>query len=295
MFHVSRTRSRVLGSPSQAARDRRSVVGAYGLACLLGGWMGLASADNPIPVGATFGVHGGYGLSEALDLGTRAVPTAVFKDLQGANQAVRSDDDFDLDGATAGLQTRYLMAWGPWLWGGAADFSYTDLEQTAYDDVACPNANLCATDDQFDLKISSVALLSGVFGRPVGRHFLFLRAGLALADAELDIADGNINTLGQPSSGPNTGRADDDTWLTGFSVGVGDDISLDRHLSVGLRYDYTRFGDTDLDAAGSGFCDPGTTSPLCAGRLGQTVPGTYPMTLESPALHLFKVELNYRF
>ncbi len=295
MVNVSRTGSEALGRPLKALRRQRTGVAALALASLLGGWMGPASADSPIPVGATFGVHGGYGLSGALDLGTRAVPTAVFKDLQGANQAVRSDDDFDLDGAMAGLQTRYLTAWGPWLWGGAADFSYTDLEQTAYDDVACPNANLCATDDQFDLQISSVALFSGVLGRPVGRHFVFLRAGLALADAELDITDGNINTLGQPSSGPNTGRADDDAWLTGFSVGVGDDISLDRHLSVGLRYDYTRFGDTDLDAAGSGFCDPGTTSPLCAGRLGQTVSGTYPMTLESPALHLFKVELNYRF
>jgi len=254
-----------------------------------------AQAEAVVQSGASFGLHGGYGISDTLDLRTRAVPTAVFKDLQGANQAVRSDDALDLDGAIAGFQARYLMPTGAWLWGGAVDYSYTDLQSTVYDDVACPNANLCATDDQFDSELSSVVLVSGVFGRPVGRHFLYVRGGLALGDYELEIRDDNRNTLGQPSSGPNTGSAADDTWLTGFSIGAGDNFSLDRHFSVGVRYDYARFGDSELDASGSGFCDAQSTSPLCVGKTGRTVAGDYPMSLETPALHLFKVELNYRF
>jgi len=254
-----------------------------------------AQAEAVVQSGASFGLHGGYGISDTLDLRTRAVPTAVFKDLQGANQAVRSDDALDLDGAIAGFQARYLMPTGAWLWGGAVDYSYTDLQSTVYDDVACPNANLCATDDQFDSELSSVVLVSGVFGRPVGRHFIYVRGGLALRDYELEIRDDNRNTLGQPSSGPNTGSAADDTWLTGFSIGAGDNFSLDRHFSVGVRYDYARFGDSELDASGSGFCDAQSTSPLCVGKTGRTVAGDYPMSLETPALHLFKVELNYRF
>lgn len=254
-----------------------------------------AQAEAVVQSGASFGLHGGYGISDTLDLRTRAVPTAVFKDLQGANQAVRSDDALDLDGAIAGFQARYLMPTGAWLWGGAVDYSYTDLQSTVYDDVACPNANLCATDDQFDSELSSVVLVSGVFGRPVGRHFIYVRGGLALGDYELEIRDDNRNTLGQPSSGPNTGSAADDTWLTGFSIGAGDNFSLDRHFSVGVRYDYARFGDSELDASGSGFCDAQSTSPLCVGKTGRTVAGDYPMSLETPALHLFKVELNYRF
>lgn len=254
-----------------------------------------AQAEAVVQSGASFGLHGGYGISDTLDLRTRAVPTAVFKDLQGANQAVRSDDALDLDGAIAGFQARYLIPQGAWLWGGAVDYSYTDLQNTVYDDVACPNANLCATDDQFDSELSSVVLVSGVFGRPVGRHFLYVRGGLALGDYELEIRDDNLNTLGQPSSGPNAGSASDDTWLTGFSIGAGDNFSLDRHFSVGVRYDYARFGDSDLDASGSGFCDVRSTSPLCVGKTGSTVAGDYPMSLETPALHLFKVELNYRF
>lgn len=269
-----------------------------GLRCLTSLMIALASAahaDAVVQTGASFGLHGGYGLSDTLDLRTRAVPTAVFKDLQGANQGVRRDDALDLDGAIAGFQARYLMPQGAWVWGGAVDYSYTDFQTTVYDDVACPNANLCATDDQFDSELSSVVLVSGIFGRPVGRHFLYVRGGLALGDYELAIRDDNLNTLGQPSSGPNTGSATDDTWLTGFSVGAGDNFSLDRHFSIGVRYDYARFGDSDLDASGSGFCDAGSTSPLCVGKTGSTVAGDYPMTLETPALHLFKVELNYRF
>ena len=254
-----------------------------------------ALADSPSLAGPSFGIHGGYGLSNTLDLRTTAVPTAVFKDLQGVNQSVRADDAYDLQGGLAGIQGQYLFTAGRWLWGGEAAWSYTDFSETVHDDVACANANLCATDDQFESELSSVMLLSGVLGRFWGRHFLHAKAGLALGDYELSIRDDNLNTLGQPSSGLNTGRASDDQWLTGFSIGLGDRIAIDHHLSVGIGYQYVRFGDADLEAGGSGFCDPTTTSPLCVGRLGQNVAGDYPLSLDNTELHLFKAEIHYRF
>jgi opacity protein-like surface antigen len=254
-----------------------------------------ASAEAPSLAGPSFGIHGGYGLSDVLDLRTRAVPTAVFKDLQGANEHVRTDDAYDLEGGLVGAQGQYLFRAGTWLWGGELAWSYTDLTETVYDDVACANANLCATDDQFESELSSVILLSGMAGRMWGRHFLHVKGGLALGDYELSIRDDNLNTLGQQSSGLNTGGSNDSQWLTGFSVGVGDRVSLDQHLSIGIGYQFVHFGDADLDTRGSGFCHPTTTSPLCTGRLGQTVAGDYPLSLDTTDVHLFKAEIHYRF
>lgn len=278
-----------------AQRTTAGSTPARGLAiCLALGLAPVAAAEDDWE-GLFLGLHAGYGATASLDLGTRAVPTAVFKDLQGAGENVRADDAYGLDGVLGGVQGGYLRQYGEAVYGLEFSWSRTDLQDTVYDDVRCPNANLCATDDRFRSELDDVITLSLRAGRSFGRQLLYVRGGLALARHDLAITDDNLNTFGRLSSGLNTGSTEGEAWLPGFSLGLGTDYRLNEHLSLGLAYDYLRFASTDVDTEGAGFCHPTTTSPLCAGQLGQSVAGAYPMELEQGELHRLQLRLDYRF
>lgn len=268
-----------------AALVAACTIGAVGLPC-------AGVAQQAPGRGFFVGLEAGIARSGKLDLATTAAPSAVFRDLQGGGEAVRRDALNTLQGVLGGLHVGYRFGRAGWSYAAVASYTAADLEKTVIDDAACP-ADLCVIDDRFTSRLSSLLMLSGRVGRQRGSNLLYLQAGAVRSKYDLTIDDINVNAFGAVSAGLNTGTASAGRWLNGLHVGIGDEFRLSDLFSVGVSHTHVIFQSATLNAQGAGFCAPNSNSPLCVGKLNQTVAGNYPMRIARPSLDRVQVQLIF--
>ena len=128
-------------------------------------------------------------------------------------------------GGTAGANLQLLSSPGgiPALVGGIeADFDWADMGGG----TACPNG-----DFRCKSNIEEISTLRGRIGLAFDRFFIFGTAGLAVGNVNVE----TVNTAGNspPSGTPTNGE---NSWRTGFAVGVGGEYALCNKMSLKLEY-----------------------------------------------------------
>jgi len=175
--------------------------------------------------GASLGVQDGIavGSGRKLDLASTATALPARRDL----------GDLSLRGASLGLRAGYDMQspFSPWVAGVAAEFSADGLRRSV-DSVTPQGLAYRAT-----ARSTWDAALRLRVGYAADRLLIYATAGAALAREKLRLSATNA-----------TARTDilaSKTFL-GATIGVGAEYALSRHLTAGLEYRYTMFGDKTL-------------------------------------------------
>lgn len=202
----------------------------------------------------------GYSMKDEPDQGPpRYLWTGLYTGIQGGyawngssmsdasiNPALNLDSDGFIGGGTLG----YNFQSGQIVWGLEADISYTDLD-----------SGLRGVG-YFGASTASIDWLSTIRGR-VGLDFNgwmpFVTAGLAIADAEMTV---------------NAGGNGKSETLTGWTVGGGLEVKLDRNWSVKTEYLFVDLGDLS------------TRQPPLAAP---------PLRTSFDELHIVRAGINYKF
>lgn len=126
---------------------------------------------------------------------------------------------------------------------------------------------------------------AGLAVGPQGRILLYGKGGLAWIHNNIDMA---INNGQAGSFGPDNARSSSSYTQWGWTLGGGVEYALSGRWSVGLEYDYLRFGDHEVATPQSGpFANPGFP-----GIAGATAPDGRPADL-SQDVHAVKLAINY--
>jgi outer membrane immunogenic protein len=153
--------------------------------------------------------------------------------------------DFDTDGFIGGGTLGYNFQSGQVVWGIETDMSYSDVSGTGF--AAC--ALGCRSSLDWLLTVR------GRVGFDMNGWMPYFTGGLA-------VADGFVSTNGAGSKS--------DT-LTGWTIGGGLEIKLDRHWSVKTEYLYVDLGD-----------------------MRNPIPGS-PIRADFDELHIVRAGINYKF
>lgn len=163
-----------------------------------------------------------------------------------ANAALNLDSDGFIGGGTIG----YNFQSGQVVWGLEADFSYTDLDS---------GVRGVGYFGQSRASIDWLSTIRGRVGLDMNGWMPYVTAGLAIADAETIV---------------NAGANGKSETLTGWTVGGGLEVKLDRNWSFKTEYLYVDLGDISI-----------RTPPLAAP----------PLRTSFDDLHIIRAGINYKF
>jgi opacity protein-like surface antigen len=203
-------------------------------------------------------------------------------------------------GALFGAQVGYDWQNGPWVFGGQADVTWTNMDgtftclQPARDLAPLPPAGLPgfaggAYGATCQVRPHWFGTVTGRIGRvlgPEGRMLVYAKGGLAWMQGRVDMA---VNNIRAGTDGPENVLVSSDFTDLGWTAGAGLEYALGGHWSLMLEYDYLRFDRHDLATP---------DAPLMAGLLpgiaGSSAPSGRTAGI-SQDVHAMKLGLNYRF
>jgi outer membrane immunogenic protein len=152
--------------------------------------------------------------------------------------------DFDMDGFIGGGTLGYNFQSGQVVWGIETDLSFSDVSGQSF--VNCPGG--CSTSSDW------LWTVRGRIGLDMSGWMPYFTGGLAVADGF-----GRVGGLAQAS----------DT-LTGWTIGGGLEVKLDRNWSVKAEYLFVDLGDV-------------------------RVPTPVPVRADLDELHIVRAGINYKF
>jgi len=180
--------------------------------------------------GVYAGAHAGYGWG-----------TTNFTDTIGLTSG-----NFDSDGFLGGGTLGYNFQSGQIVWGIETDFSFSDV--TASTGAGACGSGVCRTSMDW------LWTLRGRVGLDINGWMPYITGGLAVADADAAV----------------TGLASNGDTLTGWTIGGGLEVKLDRNWSVKAEYLFVDLGHI-------------------------TVPDAQPIRAEFDELHIVRAGINYKF
>jgi outer membrane immunogenic protein len=275
--------------------NRKVVVKAaamLGIGFVVGGWAVAARADDSDARfgGLSAGIHAGVARGRS-DYGTDAncppvVVDAVFcnaaPDPSAVNgQAVGSSGSgrASSNGAAGGVQIAYNWQADRLVYGGEADFSLLDIDETASANGTFPFA---FAGTQYSVTnrtaVKWMSTLRGRWGMIVApQMLLYATGGVALAQIKVSGSYSDNANNGIVPGG--SGSASSDKVKAGWVLGGGAQWAFDRHWSLKAEYLYTDFDPISVDV-------PLTNSPAF----------TQTITVNSEvSLHLLRIGLDRRF
>jgi outer membrane immunogenic protein len=188
--------------------------------------------ENCTWAGFYLGGHVGYGWSNP-DANVDPLPHGVF------TAAVPTDVDLNPNGIVGGGQIGYNFEFGHFVVGGEADFSASDIG-----DSATHKQTLGAFEVQYHTEESidwyGTARLRLGFA-PSCRFLLYGTGGLAFGQVN---HSGNLSFTG--FTAPQYPASNDDTKV-GWTGGAGMEFSLNRHWSIKAEYLYIDLGDESIN------------------------------------------------
>lgn len=176
------------------------------------------------------GLHAGYGFG-----------TTDFTDTTGLTSG-RFDTDGFLGGATLG----YNFQSGQIVWGLETDISYADVSAATGQGACAPGT--CST------QMDWLWTLRGRVGLDINGWMPYFTGGLAVADASARVS----------------GLTSNSDTLTGWTIGGGLEVKLDRNWSFKTEYLFVDLGDI-------------------------TLPDAQPIRAQFDELHIVRAGVNYKF
>lgn len=152
--------------------------------------------------------------------------------------------DFDIDGFVGGGTIGFNFQSGQVVWGLETDISFSDVSGRTF--VNCPGGCTSSSDWLWTVR--------GRLGLDLGGWMPYITGGLAVADGF-----GNVGGL---ASGSDT--------LTGYTIGGGLEIKLDRNWSIKGEYLFVDLGDVGI-------------------------PTPVPTRADFDELHIVRAGINYKF
>jgi outer membrane immunogenic protein len=153
-----------------------------------------------------------------------------------------------LSGVLGGGQLGFNVQNGAGVFGVEADFQFAGLKGTV-DAPPCPAA-VCgvATSASYSQKMPWFGTVRGRFGFAQGTWLAYVTGGYAYA---------RLNTEAVATAGPLTASATRSEVRSGWTVGAGTELALDRQWSVKMEYLYLDFASKDgtWDIAGLAIND----------------------------------------
>jgi outer membrane immunogenic protein len=156
----------------------------------------------------------------------------------------RTTGNYDIDGFIGGGTLGYNFQSGQLVWGVETDISYADISGSSF--VLCPG--------QCSSGIDWLWTLRGRIGIDLGGWMPYFTGGLAVADGF-----GTVGGLGSNSD-----------ILTGYTLGGGLEVKLDRYWSVKAEYLFVDLGDV-------------------------RIPTPTPSRADLDELHIVRGGINYKF
>jgi outer membrane immunogenic protein len=201
-------------------------IGAAAVALLLGAGGATADGARPHRIGVSdrqgaidwsgFYIGGQLGGTWA-NIDWSQVNPNFFNTLGAA--VVGTDSSFDASGVLGGVYGGYNHQVGDWVFGLELAATATDLS----DSRASP---FFPTLDTYSTEVNWLATLAGRVGYAWDRWLVFGRGGWAAADVDLTLSS---------TAGP---LASKDTWVDGWTLGLGAEYMMWHGVSLGLAYDY---------------------------------------------------------
>jgi outer membrane immunogenic protein len=162
--------------------------------------------------------------------------------------------DHEPTGGLLGVQMGWSLSSGPMIFGIDADLARTNIE--GEDSITMMGYK---SDVSHDINyLSTVRARVGVMAGPV---LIYGTAGLAMADLDNKIVVSYNGTL--------VGRDEQDSWHTGWTVGLGVEYPITPNISIGADYLYIDMGreEVTMHVAGYPITDKGDLN-LNTARLG---------------------------
>ena len=176
------------------------------------------------------GLHAGYGWGQT-----------DFTDTVGL-----SSGRFDTDGFLGGATLGYNFQSGQIVWGLETDISYSDVTGTTGAGACAPGTCNTSMDWLWTLR--------GRVGLDINGWMPYITGGLAVADASANVS----------------GLVSNSETLTGWTVGGGLEVKLDRNWSFKTEYLYVALGHI-------------------------TLPDAQPIRADFDELHIVRAGINYKF
>jgi outer membrane immunogenic protein len=174
-----------------------------------------------------------------------------------------------------GGQLGFNYQTGVWVWGFETDIAWRDHEDSKSLIMNTFNDTLTLSDNQ-----RWVGTVRGRLGyTPANNWLLYVTGGLAYGKFEHSVTQFCNISCGQ------TQTFADSVTKTGWTVGGGFEVALDRNWSLGAEYLYMDFGKDTLSVAAGGI--PPIPAPTT------TFPATS-VTFHDTS-HVARLKLNYRF
>ncbi len=219
---------------------RRFVVALLGTTVL--GFGAAQAADMPVkapikappPIvmynwtGCYIGGHAGAGWARTEF--TNTANTTAFGDL-GPGEGFTTTKSGFVGGGQLGCNYQVNQ----WVFGIEGTFAGSTIKG----DVA--NTTFGAGDDVFNVKINSIATVTGRLGYAFNNWLPYIKGGYAGANVKFSVDD----TVGTTGSGSET------KWLSGWTVGGGLEYGLTRNWILGIEYNYIDLGTKSYNVAGS--------------------------------------------
>jgi outer membrane immunogenic protein len=124
-----------------------------------------------------------------------------------------------------------------WVFGVEGTFSGSTI------DGSLSNTVYGSADDVFNVKITSIATVTGRVGYTWNNVLAYVKGGYAGADVKFSVTD-NV--------GPDVGSGSATAWHNGWTVGGGVEYGLTPNWILGLEYNYIGLQSKSYDVGGAG-------------------------------------------
>ncbi len=225
--------------------DERTLGGRLGASWQLGGPKQAANlAPTPLPAaiwrGFYLGANAGFSWSD-VDLTNRG-PDELFAPVGGSTTVSGR-------GPIGGAQVGYNWQLGGVVVGLEGSWSLPMLKDEQVGPFPSKNDG-----DHWSAEISQIYAISGRLGLANGLWMAYVKGGFAMAKVE--------SNLVRPAD-PSYFTSQSDNWHEGWTVGGGLEYIIARNWTVGVQYDFYRFGSKDVSAVrtGDGVVDNWTVQP----------------------------------
>lgn len=162
--------------------------------------------------------------------------------------------DHEPTGGILGFQTGWSLASGPMVFGIDADISRTNIE--GEDSITVSGYRSDVSHD-----INYLGTVRGRVGFIAGPVLIYGTAGLAMADLD--------NKMVVSYNGQLVGSDEQDSWHTGWTVGLGVEVPITPNFAIGAEYLYIDMGreEVTMHVGNYPVTDKGDLN-LNVGRLG---------------------------
>lgn len=189
--------------------------------------------------GPYVGIQGGYEWGDEEDGFDDTF--GPFADTKAAAEA------FDVDGFIAGGHAGYNWQSGRFVFGVEGEVDYSDLEGEAdFEKSSFGDGTSEIIEGTLSVDTDWEASLRLRGGYAFDRFLLYVTAGGAFADVNVEV-DGEVtSTSGQTTFIDPFGESWDDTFI-GWTAGIGGEYAVTDYLLARIEFRYTDFGDEDFD------------------------------------------------